>query len=263
MALVFGIAKRAASGTGPDIAGWVAWLSRASGLAIDARIADSYEALADETKAGSIDIAWLPPIVLTQLGDRVEILGSIARDGRTSYEAALIVRADSKLRTIESLRGTRAGWVDRWSAAGFVLPRVKLAILGVDPRTSFRTETFFGSHDAAIRALIDGVCDVTGTHARTDDEGKIVAGGWSDVEGADVRVLETFGAIPPDAIAVKASIPPETRLEIVTALEEADEEGRALTRSIFGGDELHAGAAPGYDALKKALEMAQVRGLFD
>lgn len=263
MALVFGIAKRAASGTGPDIAGWVQWLATASGLAIEARVADSYEALADETKAGRIDIAWLPPIVLTQLGDAVEILGSIARDGRTSYEAALIVRADSKLRTIESLRGTRAGWVDRWSAAGFVLPRVKLAILGLDPRTAFRTETFFGSHDAAIRALVDGICDVTGTHARTDEEGNIVAGGWSEIEGADVRVLETFGAIPPDAIAVKASIDHETRLKIVGAIQDADDEGRALTRSIFGGDELHAGAAPGYDALKKALEMAQVRGLFD
>ena len=43
-----------------------------------------------------------------------------------------------------------------WSAAGFVLPRVKLALLGVDPRTVFRTEKFHGSHRAALQALVDG-----------------------------------------------------------------------------------------------------------
>ena len=77
--------------------------------------------------------------MFVRLADAVTPIGSILRDGKSAYEAALVVRADSNVRTIDSLRGTRAGWVDPWSAAGFVLPRVKLALLGIDPRNVFRT----------------------------------------------------------------------------------------------------------------------------
>lgn len=255
-----------ADALGPSADALLRWMGERAGVEVERRSAPSYEALADEVRAGAIDVAWLPPIVFVRLGEAAQALGSICRDGKTTYEAALIVRAgDKKLRTIEALRGTRAGWVDPWSAAGFVLPRVKLALLGVDPRTVFRTERFYGSHRAAIEALRDGACDAAGTHARADEKGKIVSGGWSSVEGADVRVLATFGAIPPDVIAVRSAFDATLREKTLSALRDAckDAEGRELTRAIFGGDELREGLAPGYESLKRALEMATARGLFD
>lgn len=235
-----------------------------AGFEIERYEAASYEALATEVREGRVDVAWLPPIVFVRLGDAVTPLGSIIRGGRSAYEAALVVRDDSKIRSIEALRGTRAGWVDPWSAAGFVLPRVKLALLGIDPRTVFRTETFHGSHRGAIKALLEGACDVAGTYARADEKGNVEAGAWSEVEGADVRVLATFGAIPPDVLGVKKDLPAEERAKIAAALRHATESepARALLRQIFGGDELREGLA-GYEALKSALDMATARGLFD
>lgn len=227
--------------------------------------AASYEALATEVREGRVDVAWLPPIVFVRLADAVTPIGSILRGGKSAYEAALVVKSDSRIRTIEGLRGTRAGWVDPWSAAGFVLPRVKLALLGVDPRTVFRTETFHGSHRAAIQALVEGACDVAGTFARSDEKGAVTAGAWSEVEGAEVRVLATFGAIPPDVIGVRKDYPEEARVKILEVLRAActEESTRTIVREIFGGDELSEGLVSGYDALKSALEMATSRGLFD
>jgi ABC-type phosphate/phosphonate transport system substrate-binding protein len=200
-----------------------------------------------------------------RIADRVVPLGSILRGGRSAFEAALVVKKDSGIKAIEGLRGTRAGWVDPWSAAGFVLPRVKLALLGVDPRTVFRTEKFHGSHRAALQALIDGACDVVGTYARADDQGEIAAGAWSEIKGADVTVLATFGAIPPDVLAARKDLPETERARILEVLRAATEgdEARAILKSIFGGDELNEGLANGYDALRSALEMATARGLFD
>ncbi|MDB4934493.1 MAG: hypothetical protein JWP87_1465 [Labilithrix sp.] len=225
----------------------------------------TYEALATEVREGRVDVAWLPPIVFVRLADAVTPLGSIMRDGKSAYEAALVVRSDSKLRTIDGLRGTRAGWVDPWSAAGFVLPRVKLALLGVDPRTIFRTETFHGSHRAAMKALAEGACDVAGTYAQADADGKVTAGAWSEIEGADVRVLATFGAIPPDVIGVREGYPAELREKVLDALRAActNEATRPIVREIFNGDELREGLASGYESLRSALEMATARGLFD
>jgi ABC-type phosphate/phosphonate transport system substrate-binding protein len=210
-------------------------------------------------------VAWLPPIVFVRLADAVTPIGSIVRDGKSAYEAALVVRADSKIRTIDALRGTRAGWVDPWSAAGFVLPRVKLALLGIDPRTAFRSERFYGSHRAAMTALADGACDVAGTYAQSDAEGNVNAGAWSEIEGAEVRVLATFGAIPPDVIGVRKGYPEEARERVLVALRAAcaAESSRAVLREIFNGDQLHEGLVSGYESLKSALDMATARGLFD
>jgi len=235
------------------------------GVPIERHAASSYEALAGAVEAGLVDLAWLPPIVFVRLGDAVTPIASVVRGGKSAYEAALVVRADAKIRAIDALHGTRAGWVDPWSAAGFVLPRVKLALLGVDPRTVFRTEVFHGSHRAAIRALAEGACDVVGTYARANEAGEVVSGAWSEVEGADVRVLATFGAIPPDVVAVRRDLPDEERAKLAAALQatRSSETARTILRELFGGDELTEGVAPGYDALKRALDMATARGLFD
>jgi phosphate/phosphite/phosphonate ABC transporter binding protein len=263
--ITFGlVVPSAGSGLSERIDQLTTWMSERTGIPIQRREAASYEALASDVREDKVDVAWLPPIVFVRLGELVTPLGSILRGGATAYQAALIVRADSKVQTIDALRGTRAGWVDPWSAAGFVLPRVKLALLGDDPRTLFRTETFHGSHRSAINALIEGASDVAGTYARANASGDIITGAWSEIDGADVRVLATFGEIPPDVLAVRTAIPQELRDKAFAALEAicSDESKRTVVREVFGGDELMAGLAPGYDALQKALDMATSRGIF-
>ncbi len=264
--IVFGlVVPSAGSGKAERVDQLTAWMSERAGVPIERRDAASYEALANDVREGRIDIGWLPPIVYVRLGDVVQPLGSIARGKAGGYEAALVVHADSKIKTIDALRGSRAGWVDRWSAAGFVLPRVKLALLGIDPRTLFRTETFHGSHRSAIRALLAGACDVAGTYATADEKGNVTDGAWSEVEGAEVRVLATFGAIPPDVFAVRSVVKDRIGGRVFDALKAAaaDAAMRPILQDAFGGDEINEGLAPGYESLKRALEMAATRGIFD
>jgi phosphate/phosphite/phosphonate ABC transporter binding protein len=248
----------------PKIERFLRALSKHSGAELELHQAASYEDLAKDVKKGRIDIAWLPPIVHVRLASDVVPLGSILRDGRTTYEAALIVRKDSKAKTIANLRGMRAGWVDRWSAAGFVLPRVNLALLGIDARTFFRSESFHGSHRAVVQALLDGACDVAGTYAQADGKGKVKGGAWSDVPGAEVRVLTTFGAIPPDVIAARRGLAETHRDSARDALRAIcmDATGRGSFRDVFGGDTFVEDTTKSYESLARALDMAQVRGLF-
>lgn len=264
--VVFGVvAASAAHDLARKLDKLLAWVGKQAGFTMAREIAESYEDLATEVKKGRIDVAWLPPIVYVRLKDDVVPLGTIVRGGNVAYETALIVKKSSKIRNVEALRGMRAGWVDRWSAAGFVLPRVNLALLGIDPRTYFRTETFHGSHRAVIRALVEGSCDVAGTYAQVDKKGKVTASAWSEVEGADVRVLATFGGVPPDVIATRKTLAAGAQQKIWQALEAASEtdEGRKLLASVFGGEGVQQGLAKSYDSLQRALDMATKRGLFD
>lgn len=264
--VVFGVvAASAAEDLARKLDRLLAWVGKRAGFAMAREIAESYEELADEVKKGRIDVAWLPPIVYVRSREDVTPLGTVVRAGNVAYETALIVKKASKFRSVDALRGMRAGWVDRWSAAGFVLPRVNLALLGIDPRTFFRTETFHGSHRAVIRALVDGSCDVAGTYAQVDKKGKVTASAWSEVAGADVRVLATFGAIPPDVIATRKSLAPGVQAKLWEALEAASEteEGRRLLSAVFGGEGVQKGLAKSYDSLQNALAIATKRGLFD
>jgi phosphonate transport system substrate-binding protein len=241
--------------------------------------ATSYEALANDVREAHVDVAWLPPIVFLRLEQLVSPLGSILRGGKSSYEAALIVRAESKIRTIDALRGTRAGWVDPWSASGFIWQRVKLALMGVDPRELFRTETFHGSHRNAIQALRDGACDVAGTYSRMEhlkhekdvnkdleiEKQEDVTGSWSKIKGPPVYVLARFAGIPSDVIAVRNDVASEMKASVLSVLRDAcsQEQTKPVVQEIFGGDDLREGSPPGYEALKTALDLASLRGLFD
>lgn len=264
--VVFGVvAASAAEDLARKLDKLLAWVGKQAGFAMAREIAETYEELAAHVDKGRVDVAWLPPIVYVRLKDDVTPLGTVVRGGNVAYETALIVKKASKIRTVEALRGVRAGWVDRWSAAGFVLPRVNLALLGIDPRTFFRTETFYGSHRAVIRALVDGSCDVAGTYAQVDKKGKVTGSAWSEVAGADVRVLATFGAIPPDVIAARKTLATGVQSKIWQALHTASQtaEGKKMLSDVFGGESLSDGLAKSYDSLQRALDMATKRGLFD
>lgn len=241
-----------------------AWMRTHTGVDLERREASTYQALAASMRDGSSDIAWLPPVVYAWLAEAVTPLGSIARAGRTTYSAALVVRSDAEIQSLADLRGARAGWVDPWSAAGYVVPRLELARAGIDPTTSFESEAFHGTHRDALLALACGECDVAGTyaHPRPGDE-TIIEGAWTDLPDVDVRVLATFGSIPPDVIAVRRNLAPGSYERALDALRRAASDATTLLRAVFGGDGLHEGIEPGHDTLRRAYERATANGLFD
>jgi len=264
--LVFGmVLSSTTDGLEAKVERLLRWMSKRAGLDLELHPAATYEELAREVRRGRVDVAWLPPIVRVRLGADVVPLGSILREGRMSYETALIVRRDSKLKTVAHLRKARAGWVDRWSAAGYVLPRVNLALFGIDARTFFRSETFYGSHRAVVAALLAGECDVAGTYAQADAKGKVKGGAWSEVDGADIRVIATFGAIPPDVIGTRSELEEPQRVAVRDALHaaSADDEGKKLLRAVFNGETFVEDMSKSYESLARALDMASARGLFE
>ena len=268
--LVFALTwQKSAEPIGQRFADFTTWLGREVGLKITPRVALSYEEIARMFRAGEVDLAWLPPIVFVRLEqDKIAVpLVSHQRATQSSYESVLIVRSDSKIRTLDGLRGTRAGWVDPWSAAGYVLPRIKLAALGVDPRTLFIDEKFFGSHDAVVRALMADKVDVGGTFARLDRQGNVARGGWSQVKDADaaVRVLTTFGPIPSDVTVARSSLPVDQQKALAHAMVKAsrDESVKDVVQQIFGVEEFREDGIPSYETLRRTLDMARARGLVE
>lgn len=250
------------AGSTPDrFAALADWLRASSGLELESQVAGSYEELVRSLRDGSSDAAWLPPVAYAWLAEAVTPIGCVVRDPGATYACALVVREDSPAQTKDDLAGLRAGWVEPWSAAGYVVPRLELARAKVAP---FREQKFWGSHRAALLALARGDCDVAATYARTRLADGVLEGGWSDVAELRARVLTTFGPIPSDVIAIRRNAAPTEYEALANGLRLAcnDAEGKACMRGFFGGDALQE-VTSNHARLRLAYERGVANGLFD
>ncbi|HEY2515139.1 MAG TPA: PhnD/SsuA/transferrin family substrate-binding protein [Polyangiaceae bacterium] len=240
-----------------------------AGLDITVSPAESYDQLARRVHKKTFDLAWMPPIPYIALQQKKSAvpLVTLYRSGSTQFHAAIIVRSDARVRTPQGLKGKRAAWVDQHSAAGFVLPRVQLAALGVDPRTAFGEERFYGSHEAVVRAVVGGRADFGATYARLDRSGDVVNGAWADLPGAEgaTRVLSTFGMVPNDVVVARADLPQAVREQVVRGLLAIchDVNGGLLVRDLFGVHEFRRWTPASYEALRGVASDALAEGLLD
>jgi phosphate/phosphite/phosphonate ABC transporter binding protein len=260
--VVFGLTWQGREPTEIGLNKLTEWLSERAGIRVVARVALSYAELRQMVDSGQAHIAWVPPIVYVQLEkDNAAVpLVRIERQGQSTFHAALIVRQDSPIDTLDALFGASAAWVDRWSASGYVIPRAILASRKLPPEIVFREERFYGSHEAAIGAVLSGRAHVAGTHASLDEDGSVISGVWNHIPGADgcLRALMTFGSIPGDVIAARIDLEPEIRRSLTAALVGAcaDPEIGPIAKAIFGAESFREGPldSESYDLLRATIE---------
>jgi phosphonate transport system substrate-binding protein len=177
-----------------------------------------YHRLLEALEMGDLDVAWLPPILagLAVARGRVLPIALPVRDGAAFYSTALFTREDSRWTSPDDLKGARMAWVDRRSAAGYLVIRAYLRSTGIDLEHAFGADQFLGAHDAVARAVNDGEADVGATFAHFDAEtGAVVRAGWGDMK---VRVIARAGPIPADVLAIGTHVPDALRSSLQEAL---------------------------------------------
>jgi len=176
-----------------------------------------YHRLLEALEMGDIDVAWLPPILagLAVARGRVLPIALPVRDGAASYSTALFTREDAPWRSPEELRGARIAWVDRRSAAGYLVIRAYLRSIGIDLEQAFGADQFLGAHDAVARAVQDGDADVGATFAHFARDGSVVRAGWGEMKA---RVIARAGPIPSDVLAIGTHVPETLRAALQDAL---------------------------------------------
>ena len=102
-----------------------------------------------------LHIAWLSPIPFVELSVRRRVVPLVAnyRDGH-DYQSALITTRTRRVAKLHELAGLDVAWVDPLSASGFVVPRIQFSLLGIDPRSAFRRQRFYGSRSCCARRCI-------------------------------------------------------------------------------------------------------------
>jgi len=264
--LVFAVTwQRRGEPLGQKLDAFAKWLGEQLGCKIVPKVSLSYEELLDGIRKETIDIAWLPPIVSAMLEREGRSRGLLVseRIGSTLFHSVIVCAEDMPWKTPKEIRGARAAWVDPWSASGYVLARLHLHQLGVDPAVAFVDERFLGSHDAAIQRLLQGHADLAATYANLDADGHVTSAGWRGHADARsrVRILAVIGAIPSDVIGVRSTLDPDLQVRIASTLEKGVRgDAQAIIQDAFDVTGLRAPVPD--DKLHRALEKAIGAGLF-
>jgi phosphonate transport system substrate-binding protein len=220
----------------------------------------SYSDLALELEKDRVDYAWMSPTLMILTNENIQLrpLLTAVRDERTSFRSALFVDGKKPYHSLEDVQNGVVAWVDRTSAAGYIVPRIHLAARGMDPTRYFRKELFMRSHADVVRAVLDGRADVGATYGqRPDDESEpVVRAGFRHVApDRHVRVLAWTREIPNDVIVGHGLLPkPEHRVfsNAILTLAERDDVGRRLLYNVFHAERFET---PHRHALRPAQEL--------
>ena len=225
----------------------------------------SYAELSMGLERGELGLAWMPPIPAIDLEDRnaASLLVAPVRRGSTLYHAAMIVRPGT-VKTLADLKGKRAGWVDKDSAAGYLVPRLHLLANGFDPAGFFGHEIFLGSHIAVVDAVASGRVDVGGTFCKIESHtGRVANGAWTTPDGKhakSVEALVTIGPIPNDMIVASNKLSPELRARIFRWFLDPPQRLVEILGELVRADSCRAPTPSHYEPLRKMVAIAAQRG---
>ncbi|MCA9592589.1 MAG: PhnD/SsuA/transferrin family substrate-binding protein [Myxococcales bacterium] len=200
------------------LSSFAAALGAATKLPTEPQAFADYPELLDAMRCGSVDIAWLPPVIALRAASagRALPIALPVRRGVSSFFTALFTQVGSAVQRPADLSGVRAAWVDKNSASGFLVIRAALRAQGLDLQKAFFAESFVGSHDAVVRAVVNGTVDVGATYVHHDARaGGVWRAGWGD---ASVHVVSRVGPIPSDVIAAGVHVPVRRIRQVQRAL---------------------------------------------
>ncbi|WP_376792667.1 phosphate/phosphite/phosphonate ABC transporter substrate-binding protein [Thermoflexus sp.] len=121
----------------------------------------TYAEINDLIRTGQADVGFVCGGAFVE-GERegyMELLVVPQINGTTTYQALIIVRADSSFHRLEDLRGRRFAFTDPLSNSGRLYVQYRLAQMGETPEGFFRDTFFTYSHDNSIRAVAQGLAD--------------------------------------------------------------------------------------------------------
>jgi phosphonate transport system substrate-binding protein len=200
------------------------FLSERVGVEIELSMLSRYGNIVERIIGKEVDAAFLGSftgaLASAQLGME-PVARPINLDGTSTYWGYLFVRRDSGIETVDQMRGRRLALVEKATTAGYVFPVAFFRDHGVEDLDRFFSEVqFWGSHDAAINAVLDGRADIG---AAKNTIWEHLAGESSRVT-AELSILATSPKVPSNGLFLSPEVEPSIRETIRSTLLDLDED---------------------------------------
>ncbi len=209
-----------------------AYMTGKTGMEIKLTILPRYGNIIDHFTQSRLDGAFwgsfTGAMAIKKLG--VEpIARPLLLDGNSTYRGYIFVKKSSKIRNVHDMRGKTVAFVEKATTAGYIFPVAYFKENGVAEIAGYFKEFYFtGSHDAAIRAVLNGEADI-GTAKSTIFD--ILARRDPRVN-RDLIVLAESPKVPSNGLGLGKTVKSEikTQLKDVLLTMDRDREGVAILK---------------------------------
>jgi phosphonate transport system substrate-binding protein len=182
------------------------YLSEKCGIEIKLKILTRYGNIIRNFVSLNMDGAFFGSFTyaLAHMKLGVEVLARPeALDGTSTYHGLIFVRKDSGIGTMRDMKGKRFAFVDRATAAGYLLPLAYFKAHGIiDYKTYFRETYFTGTHEAAIYDVLNKKADVGAAKNTIFKKISQADGRITD----ELVVLEKSPEVPENGLAVRKTL---------------------------------------------------------
>jgi phosphonate transport system substrate-binding protein len=206
------------------------YLSGKTGRKVTLKVLRRYGNIIDNFRSEGMDGAFFGSfsyaLAHAKLGVEV-VARPVALDNTSTYCGLIFVRKDGRIRNVRDMRGKRFAFVDRATTAGYVFPQEFFRKHGIpDCRTYLKECYFTGTHEDAVRDVLDGKADIGAAKntvfQRLAKEDPRVRDG--------LVVLARSLDVPENALALRSDIDPpvRSRLKDVLLNMHRDPEGKRV-----------------------------------
>ncbi len=237
------------------------WLARRLDLKIEFVADTAWDEREARLDAGEIDLGWIcgaPYVEKIARGVPLKILAAPVMvrpryQNRPVYFSDVVVRADSKYKTFDDLRGARWAYNEPHSHSGYHAVRYFLSTRNLD-QDFFREVIASGAHQNSIQMILDASADASAIDSTVLElllaQDKSLA--------RRVRVVESIGPSPMPPFVSGAHVSAEIRAQIQNALMEMAQDARG--QEILRGAHMARLACVGdadYDTIRAMLRAAE------
>jgi phosphonate transport system substrate-binding protein len=234
-------------------------LRKELGMEIQPFVATDYTGVVEALRVNKLDVAFLAPAsyVLAKNEANIKVVLKSERKGIPFYYAAIIVRADSGIKSLDDLRGKTFAFGDSLSTTGHVFPRKMFKERGIDPVRDFKQILYSGGHDATVLAVLNGKVDAGATYANSPDSEDTA---WmrylkdpKDVK--KIRAIAFSEPIPADNLVISGALDERIAKKVVDIFLglSRDPKGKQMLRDLYQIDGFVTATDEDYDSVREAF----------
>ena len=219
---------------------FVTYLSKELGTKVTLRIASDYAAVIEGQRAGNIHIGQYGPSSFARAlmtGAKIEAFAiEVNADGTKGYHSVAWVKKDASFQKLEDLKGKNLCLVDPNSTSGNNVPRFAMNKMGIDPEKFFGKVVYAGSHENAVIAVNQGVCDVAFNWWNDEVESNLTRMSRKGmVKAEDFRLIFKSDQIVNSPFAILSTMPEALKTAIRTAVLDMPKKDPAAFDKIYEG----------------------------
>lgn len=191
------------------------YLEATLGQPVNFQVESDYDTVVDLLVEGTVDVAYLGPFTYIKARDRDPQIQPIVAainlsTGRPWYNSLIVTKANSRINSLQDLKGKRFSFVSQSSTSGYLVPSVEFQKMGLTPNSDFAEVQYSGSHDKSLALLEANAVDAIAI----DSEVYQSAINSGEIQAQDYPIIWTSDPIPTEPIAVSGQISDALVLEL-------------------------------------------------